>query len=147
MTGEDRPGRGADAAPAWFAVLVGSPETAPEVFEQARQRLRSTWRQRSASSVLRGGSIAPGDPLRYLNQVLVLDHSGAGHGDIVATLKALEAALGRRPQQHPPVIDLDFLSEYAHDGAECWRDAAKLAHPAFRDLLAEALALARSGEG
>ncbi len=127
-------------APAWFALLVGSPDTAPELFAQAQQRLSSLWALASASPVLHGGSVAAGDPVRYLNQVLVLGHPGDGRDAIVATLKRLETELGRRPDQHPPVIDLDYLAEYAGDGGECWRDEAKLDHPAFRELLAQASA-------
>lgn len=131
----------ASAPPAWFAVLVGSPETAADVFARACERLRAIWPPRAASARLRGGSVAPDDPATYDNQVLVLGHPGGNRSDLIAALKTLESELGRLPQQHPPVIDLDYLAEYATDGRECWRDAGKLVHPAFRDLLAEAAAM------
>ncbi len=127
-------------AAVWFAVLVGSPETATDVFAQASARLQKIWSMEVASSVWHGGSVVVGDAMRYLNQVLVLSHPGGARADIVVLLKHLEVELGRRPDQHPPVIDLDYLAEYAGDGGECWRDEAKLDHPAFRELLAQASA-------
>lgn len=139
MSRPEGPGAGATIiAPVWFALLVGSPDTVPDLFTRAQHRLASAWSLTSASSVLHGSSVAAGDPVRYLNQVLVLSHPGGARTDIVATLKHLEVELGRRPDQHPPVIDLDYLAEYAGDGRECWRDDAKLAHPAFRELLVQA---------
>lgn len=70
---------------------------------------------------------APADWARaYLNQVLQVQTALAPH-DLLGTLKAIEAAMGRRPAERwaPRVIDIDILD---HEGRCLADDRLELPH-------------------
>lgn len=149
--------------PAGLALLLGSPESAGAVFRAAGRCLRAHFQVLGESAAVCQASTVPGDPVRYLNQVLLIaepapvpaapdDMSRVGDDDARSAdaipdaspalrqrLKALERELGRTPGQSPPVIDIDLLCRFDAGGQVRWQDADKLRHPLFRTLLASAL--------
>lgn len=149
--------------PAGLALLLGSPESAGAIFRTAGRCLRAHFQVLGESAAVCQASTVPGDPVRYLNQVLLIaepasvpaapdDMGRVGDDDARSAdaipdaspalrqrLKALERELGRTPGQSPPVIDIDLLCRFDAGGRVHWQDADKLRHPLFRTLLASAL--------
>lgn len=119
-----------------YLLILGSGADGEAQLARARAALADEGWILALSPVVIGASVVAGDPHRYANQAMLLE-TALERSAFNARLKALEAGLGRRPEDAACAIDLDLAREYGADDALCWENPAKLEHPLFMDLAAQ----------
>lgn len=121
-----------------YVLLLGSSLASPQVLRLALEQLSTQGLVEAVSRCVEGPSVSVGDGRRFHNQALVLA-TGLASDALVASLKTLEAELGRVPGDRQCVIDIDLACECDAHGIVLWRDDAKLKHPLFVSLMQDVL--------
>lgn len=121
-----------------YILLLGTGTDQDGRLRQARDALKRHGQILARSGVVHGPSVVAGDATRYANQALLYVHA-LPRDEFADWLKALETALGRRPDQPECVIDIDLVGECDAGGSIAWQNDAKLEPPLFRELVAKVL--------